>query len=97
MCKPKITVNDPVDVETCSAASSGPRDDADGLLPTIRRAKGGDGHARGISETSETHVGPGEILFGIILVILLWLIVETTARIGLTYQTGRLESVIDKF
>ena len=33
----------------CSAASSGPRDDADGLLLTTRRAKSGDGPARGIS------------------------------------------------
>ena len=66
ICKPKTTVNDHVDVETGSAASAGPRDDADDLLPTIRQAKGSDGHARGISETSETHVGPGEILFGII-------------------------------
>ena len=49
MCKSKTTVNDFVDVETCSAASSGPRDDADGLLHTTRRAKSGDGHARGIS------------------------------------------------
>ena len=79
MCKPKTTVNDHVDVETGAAASAGPRDDADDLLPTIRRAKGGDGHARGIvSETSGTLVGLGEILFGIILVILLWLIVETS-------------------
>ena len=88
MCKSKTTVNDPVDVETCSAASSGPRDDADGLLPTTRRAKSGDGHTRGISlgDMQMKHLKHSETLGKI------------TARIGLTsaYQTGRLDSVNEK-
>ena len=69
----------------CSAASSSPSDDADGLLPTTRRAKGGDGPARGISLGSMQmkHLKHSETLGKI------------TARIGLTsaYQTERLESV----
>ena len=69
----------------CSAASSGPRDDADGLLLTTRRPKSGDGPARGISlgNMQMKHLEHSET-WG-----------KITARIGLTsaYQTGRLESV----